>query len=154
MSLWVITFLSPCKCKQMSIFHSYIWVCNSTNNSKIKIIFLQFLQILLYWLFVSPFASKKYDRNWIFISFLFTFSWVESFIVFFLSINFNISPHISGCSLFHSFCWPNYPSVWESKFRSGLDFLFVWLFCFILFFMSYFWHVIFFYTCQSHFFTR
>ena len=31
----------------MPIFHCYIWVYNSTNNTKIKIIFLSPLQILI-----------------------------------------------------------------------------------------------------------
>lgn len=55
-------------------------------------------------------------------------------------MNVNISSHVSGCSLFHSFCSTNYLFSMGKKFSSGLNFLLLWLFC------------TYFLTCQSFFF--
>ena len=109
-----------CKCKWMPTFHCYIWVYNSTNNSKIKIIFLSPLQILVWCTFFKQ-MKVWHELN----SRLFSvFPCLKPFMIFLSSTNVNISSHASGCSpyLFNTLFFQC-----ENKICLGLYFLL--LFC-------------------------
>lgn len=70
----------------MPLFHCYIWVYNSTNNSKIKIIFLSPLQILVWCTFFKQ-MKVWHELN----SRLFSvFPCLKPFMIFFSSTNVNI----------------------------------------------------------------
>lgn len=104
----------------MPTFHCYIWVYNSTNNSKIKIIFLSPLQILVWCTFFKQ-MKVWHELN----SRLFSvFPCLKPFMIFLSSTNVNISSHASGCSpyLFNTLFFQC-----ENKICLGLYFLL--LFC-------------------------